>query len=251
MIRRNGSEMQPPQAAITAGLWTGCIAPQLKKQIPFFNEAMLLFPKTTWFSVWREPPLIRLAFYHLNLEVTPLQLKRLVDVKNCFASENWDLLHYYLLFQDPFLLFWPESTIQVWLNQDHWMCHPAHHKKAMSDFHFEEIHKSVQLLQGAGCQKFRTKRQISKSENTQEQDLQSDDKSAVKVCCPSNVSLMLQFFAHSYPPSVHLYSSSYWVPCLQGIFFWLKILSNVISPSENPREVLAKPVPVVPQSWKF
>lgn len=130
VIRRNGSEMQPPwlkpQAAITACV--NCIAPQLKKQIPFFqpikhvrgHEAMLLLPQ---------------------------------NVKNCFASKNWDLLHYYLLFQDPFFCFGPHPQYRYgWIRTIG--CATLHTtKKAMSDFHFEEIHKSVQLLQGAGCQK--------------------------------------------------------------------------------------------------
>ena len=160
---------------------------------------MLLFPNTTWLSVERASPFwweeiswkcYPSSFLSSELgRVTPLQLKRLVDVKNCFASKNWDLLHYYLLFQDPFFCFGPHPQYRYGCIRTIGCATLHTTKKSMSDFHFEEIHKSVQLLQGAGCQKFRTKRQISKSENTQ--DLQSDDKSAVKVCCPSNVSLML------------------------------------------------------------
>ena len=105
-------------------------------------------PKTTWLSVERASPFwweesswkcYPSSFLSSELgRVTPLQLKRLVDVKNCFASKNWDLLHYYLLFQDPFFFFGPHPQYRYgWIRTIG--CATLHTtKKAMSDFHFEE-----------------------------------------------------------------------------------------------------------------
>ena len=157
-------------------------------------------PKRQHDWVWREPPLfdekkavenvIPLAFYHLNLEEwlpfnsrgwSTSRTALLQKTETCCTTTSYSKI----LFSFSAHIHNTDMVESGPLDVP--PCTPQKRRWVTSTL--KKSTKASNSYKVQDVKHFRTKRQISKSENTQ--DLQSDDKSAVKVCCPSNVSLML------------------------------------------------------------